>query len=188
MNKMKIIILITLVILSLLFNVVESRTKSKTKTHSKNHSKTNVKNKSKWIGGAIRGPSYIASPYRSSYFSRPAIIARPALYSPTVFPRYYSPYFRWRWLSGIPGYSYNYIVSNRRSCSGICESLNPGCTSLRTSTTTNGTLQCTCDATGQQNVVTQYCWTPRACIKSLTGCNSIYSRLLTRVSDIQRRR
>ena len=164
--KMKIVLLSVL----LLILAIDCRTKSKTKTGSKN----------KWFAsrGVFTRPAYVAS------------VARPvsAFYRPWYYPSAYYPSFRWRWLYGIPGYNIAYIRRYRTSCTGVCDTVS-ACSVPRAVPTESGNLKCICEAAGSEEIVTSYCWTPRACIRATSlGCNSIYARLRTRVVDVQRKR
>lgn len=158
-TKMKLIMLSLLVV----FTILECRTKTS-------------KNK-KWF--AARGG------FARPVYSRPAYVSRPlvASYSRPWWSSYYRPYFSWRWLYGLPGYSRTYIVRHRRSCSSVCDAALPSCSFTRAKVSDDGSVECVCKDGLESKIVDNYCWTPRACVKSISGCSSIKRTIVSRVEE-----
>ena len=129
--------------------------------------------------------------YSTSVFSR-SPISRPMIYSSSnisrqwIYPKTFIPSFRWRWLYGIPKYNIVYIRNSRRSCSSICESVSSCAVSVPKPTHT-GQLKCSCSESDTEEIVSSYCWTPRACIKAIGGCEVIYNRLKSKIFELKRR-
>jgi len=122
--------------------------------------------------------------------SRPTYFARPIIYNRPWYSSYWRPYFRWNWLRGIPSYSNIYIKRNRISCNQVCNIKLSGCGNTMSKIGANGQLRCYCSDTGNNSLVIDYCWTPNGCIKATSfGCNAIYNRLNSRITDeINKRR
>ena len=182
---MKINTIILLVILASLV-LIESRAKSSNKKNKQWRTPATVPHGAlarPVVGGGVFRPGFggvISRPYGYYGYGRP------------WYSSYWSPYFRWNWLYGIPGYSRYYVRRYRKSCNSICNIHLPDCDSVKSRVNEEGELKCVCldgDEGDRESVdVPKYCWAFGRCVRSINGCSSFRSAIENRIEETKRRR